>query len=112
MTKDIYRLHAEVCKTLSHAKRLEILNILRHAEMSAGGIVKRMKVSKANASQHLAILRNAGILETRRDGVSIYYRLSSPKVIDACDLMREVLLEKHVQRHALLKRFTTQKGVR
>lgn len=112
MMNDIYTLHAGVCKTLAHAKRLEILNILRGSELSAGEIVKRMKLTKANVSQHLAILRNAGILMTRRDGVNIFYRLSSPKVMKACDLMREVLLEQHAQKDILIKRATPQRGLR
>ncbi|MBI4548783.1 MAG: winged helix-turn-helix transcriptional regulator [Ignavibacteriae bacterium] len=104
MNRSIYHLHAEVCKTLSNAKRLEILNLLRDEELSAGDIVRRMKVSKANVSQHLAVLRKAGIVATRRDGVTIFYRISSPKVIKACDLMREVLIEHHSQKHSILKR--------
>jgi len=106
MTKQLFRLHADVCKTLSHAKRLEILNILRNKEMNAGQIVAKMKVAKANVSQHLAVLRRAGILETRRDGTNVYYRISNPKVIKACDLMREVLLEQHFQKVRLFKHLT------
>lgn len=103
MKKQLYHLHAEVCKTLSHAKRLEILNLLRDNEMSAGEIVTRMKVSKANVSQHLAVMRKAGIVETRREGTNVYYRISNPKVIKACDLMREVLIEHHSQKNKLLE---------
>ncbi|MFA6457727.1 MAG: metalloregulator ArsR/SmtB family transcription factor [Bacteroidota bacterium] len=103
MAKEVFQLHAEVCKTLSHAKRLEILNILRDDEMSVGDIVKKMKIPKANVSQHLAVLRKAGILETRRDGLSIYYSISSPKVIKACDLMREVLVEYQTKKTKLMK---------
>src|SRR3990170_8190622 len=98
MNKQIYHLHAEVCKTLSNAKRLEILNILREKEMSVGEIVSKMGISKANVSQHLAVLRNAGILETQRAGVSIYYRIANQKVIKAYDLMREVLIERYSQK--------------
>ena len=103
MDNEIFRLHAEVCKTLSHAKRLEILSILREGEVIAGEIVDRMQIPKANVSQHLTLMRNAGILEARRDGVNIYYRVSSPKVIQACELMREVLLEHHDRKGKLLK---------
>lgn len=103
MDKQIFALHAEVCKTLSNAKRLEILSILRKNEMTVGEIVDRMKISKANVSQHLAVMRKAGILEPRREGLNIYYRISSPKVIKACDLMREVLVEHQTRRNELLK---------
>jgi ArsR family transcriptional regulator, virulence genes transcriptional regulator len=103
MGNQIFHLHAEVCKTLSHPKRLAILSILRDDEMAAGDIVKEMKISKGNVSQHLALMRNAGILETRREGVNIYYRIASPKVIQACDLMREVLMDTHNKKEKLLR---------
>lgn len=103
MGNQLFRLHAEVCKTLSHPKRLEILSILRDDEMAAGEIVKKMKISKGNVSQHLTLMRNAGILEARRDGVNIYYRIASPKVIQACDLMREVLMDNHNKNAKLLR---------
>ena len=109
MSRQIFLLHADVCKTLSHPKRLEILSILRHDEMAAGAIVKRMKIPKANVSQHLSLMRNAGILEARREGVNVYYRISSPKVIQACDLMREVLLDNHNQKEKL---FRSNKGLK
>ncbi len=109
MKNQIFHLHAEVCKTLSHPKRLEILSILQEDEMIAGEIVKKMKTSKANVSQHLALMRNAGILDARREGVNIYYRISSSKVIQACDLMREVLMDNHDKKEKL---FQSSKGLK
>lgn len=103
MNKTLFHLHAEVCKTLSHAKRLEILDLLRDKEMGAGDIVTKMKVAKANVSQHLSIMRKAGILNARREGVNMYYRISNSKVTKACDLMREVLIEHHSQKDKVLK---------
>jgi ArsR family transcriptional regulator len=76
---------------------------LDNSEMAAGDISRKMNIPKANVSQHLALMRNAGILETRREGVNIYYRISSPKVIRACELMREVLLENHGRRERVLR---------
>ena len=106
MDKQIFQLHAEVCKTLSNAKRLEILSILRKDEMSVGDIVERMDIPKANVSQHLAVMRNSGILDTRRDGVTIYYRISNQKVIKACDLIREVLVEHQTHKSKIMKNYT------
>ncbi len=99
--KTLFRLHAEVCKTLSNPKRLEILTFLREEELSAGEIVSKMQIPKANVSQHLALMRNAGILETRREGVNIFYRISNPKVMMAYDLMCEVLIEHHQQQDSI-----------
>ncbi|MDI6808340.1 MAG: metalloregulator ArsR/SmtB family transcription factor [Candidatus Eisenbacteria bacterium] len=106
MNRQLYNLHAEICKTLSNPKRLEMLNILRGKQMSVGDIAKKMSISKANVSQHLSLMKKAGILVSRRHGVNIYYRISNPKVIKACDLMREVLVEHHSQRDKILKSLT------
>lgn len=101
--RTLYHLHAEVCKTLSHPKRLQILNILQDVEMSAGDIVAKMGIPKANVSQHLAVMRHAGILETRRNGLNVFYRISNRKVTKACELMREVLIEHHSRKDKILK---------
>ena len=90
----IFELHADVCKVFSNAKRLEVLNILRDKEMTASDLIERIGLSKANLSQHMSILKSKGVVLTRREGVNIYYRISNPKIIQACDLMREVLLEQ------------------
>ncbi len=103
MNKRIYELHADVCKTLANAKRLEILNALRNKEMTVNELAERVGALKANISQHLAVMRQKGILATRRDGVNIYYRIANPKVIQACDIMREVLLEQLKKSEKLIK---------
>jgi len=103
MSRELFVMHAQVCKTLAHPKRLEILTTLGDTEMAAGDISRKMNIPKANASQHLALMRNAGILETRRDGLNIYYRISSAKVLQACELMRELLLENHSRRGRVLR---------
>ena len=92
--KRIYELHAEVCQTFAHPKRIEILGLLREGEKSVGQLVEEMGVAKANVSQHLAILRQRGAVTYRREGQTLYYRLTNPKIAQACDLMRDVLLER------------------
>jgi ArsR family transcriptional regulator len=93
--KSIYEMQAEVCKTLTNPKRIEILNTLQNEEKTVTELVNALGVSKANVSQHLAVMRHKGILTTRRVGVNIYYRVANPKVIEACSLMKEVLFEQH-----------------
>lgn len=90
----IFDLHADVCKVFSNAKRLEILNTLRDREMTATELIEKISLSKANLSQHMSILKSKGVVLTRREGINIYYRISNPKITQACDLMREVLLEQ------------------
>ncbi len=92
--EDLFELHADVCKIFSSAKRLEILNTLKQKEMSAGELIEKTGLSKANLSQHMSILRSKGVIMTRKEGLNIYYRIANPKIIQACNLMREVLLEQ------------------
>ena len=96
--KTIFEMQAEICKTLTNPKRIEILNCLKNEEKTVTELVEALGASKANVSQHLAVMRHKGILATRRDGVNIYYRVSNPKVIEACSLMKEVLFEQQTAR--------------
>lgn len=92
--RTIYELQADICKVLSSPKRIEILNVLKSGEKTVSELVEILGVPKANVSQHLALMRHKGILKTRRKGVNIYYSVSNSKVIEACNLMREVLNEQ------------------
>ena len=93
--KSIFEMQAEICKTLTNPKRIEILNALKTDERTVTELVTALGASKANVSQHLAVMRHKGILTTRREGVNIFYRVANPKVIEACTLMKEVLFEQH-----------------
>ena len=99
----LYELHASICQTLANPKRLEVIDRLRDGEQSVTELAEAMKISQANLSQHLAVMRQKGIVATRREGLNVYYRLSNPKIIKACDLMRQVLLE-HLEAGAELAR--------
>src|SRR5688572_17403632 len=68
---------AKVCKALGDEQRLRILALLAHGELCVCHIVEALALPQPVASRHLAILRSAGIVETRRNGRWIYYRLSS-----------------------------------
>ncbi len=93
--KVIFEMQAEICKAFTNPKRIEILTFLCDEEKKVGEIIKSLGASKANVSQHLAFLRQKGILTARRDGTNIYYRVANPKVIKACTLMKELLLEQY-----------------
>jgi len=100
--KSIFEMQAEICKTLTNPKRIEILNVLKNEEKTVSELVAALGVSKANVSQHLAVMRHKGILTTRRVGVNIYYRVANPKVIEACALMKDVLFEQHAAKKRLM----------
>lgn len=100
--KKIFELQAEVCKILTNPKRLEIIHVLKEGEKTVTELVNILGISKANVSQHLSILKQRGILKARREGVNIFYSITNPKVIQACTLMREVLIEKLKEQKLLL----------
>ena len=94
MDKKIFELQANICQTMANAKRLEIISVLCDREVSVGEIAEKMDIRTANLSQHLSIMKTKGILTSRRDGVHIYYRIANPKVVKACNLMKEIMIEQ------------------
>jgi DNA-binding transcriptional ArsR family regulator len=100
----LFELQADICQTLANAKRLQILNLLKEGELCVGDMVKALGVAKPNLSQHLAVMRQKGILATRRQGTTIYYRLATPKIIEACCIMRQVLVQALAERGSLSQR--------
>jgi ArsR family transcriptional regulator len=91
--RNLYKLHASICHTLANPKRLEIIDKLRVGELSVTELVEALEISQSNLSQHLSVMRQRGIVTTRREGLNVFYRLSNSKITQACDLMRQVLLE-------------------
>jgi len=91
--RNLYQLHASICHTLASPKRLEIIDKLRIGELSVTELVEALEISQSNLSQHLSVMRQRGIVTTRREGLNVFYRLSNSKITQACDLMRQVLLE-------------------
>jgi len=89
----LWEMQADICQTLANPKRLQIINLLKEGELSVGAMVNAMGVAKPNLSQHLSVMRQKGILATRREGTTIYYRLAIPQIIEACQIMRQVLLD-------------------
>lgn len=77
--------------------------LLSEHERNVDDLAAKMGVSKANVSQHLAVLREKGIVLPRREGVHVFYRIANPKIVQACTLMREVMFEKLIggAEHAL-----------
>jgi ArsR family transcriptional regulator len=103
MEDRIYAYHAEMCKVFSHPKRLELINILRDREMSAGELGEKLGLLPANLSQHLTMMRERHILASRKEGNVVYYRIANPRLIEAFDLLREILFEQIRQDAALIQ---------
>jgi ArsR family transcriptional regulator len=103
MEDQLYAYHAEMCKVFSHPKRLELIDILRDKEMSAGELGERLGLTPANLSQHLTMMRERHILISRKDGNIVYYRIANHRLLEAFDLLREILFEQIRQDAALIQ---------
>jgi ArsR family transcriptional regulator len=88
---EITRLQAEVLKVLASPVRIEILHVLANGPCEVSRLAEALGVSQPNASQHLSVLRAAGIVEADRHGREISYQLADREVIVACEVMRGVL---------------------
>ncbi len=94
MEDQIYTYHAEMCKVFSHPKRLELINLLRDREVSAGELGEKLGLTPANLSQHLGMMKERHILVSRKEGNTVYYRISNLRLLEAFDLLREILFEQ------------------
>lgn len=99
--EEIYQLHADICQALSDPKRILILYELKEGRKSVGQLAVDLNLKQANLSQHLMVLREREMVKTQREGAVIFYSLANLKVIEALDLLREVLAEK-LQKTSLL----------
>lgn len=98
---EITVLQAEILKTLASPRRLEILHRLAIGPCEVGRLADALAISQPNVSQHLAVLRSAGLVDAEREGREVRYRLSDPDVMTACEVMRRVL-ERRLGRLASL----------
>lgn len=106
---ELYKIHAEMCKVFSNPTRLEILNLLRNRELSVGELIKKTKLSQANISQHLSIMKSKDIVTSNRNGKNIYYRLTNSKIIKAFDIIREVLAERLSKNKKIIDKFEVKR---
>ncbi len=98
----IYELQARVCQVLANAKRLEILYTLKETEMTAGDLARAVEVTMPNLSQHLSLMKQYGLVESRKEGLNMYYRVASEHIHETCTSVRRVLAEQLTRQTLLL----------
>ncbi len=91
---DIFEHHADFCKTMANPKRLRIIALLGQGEQSVGQIAEAIKAPLPNVSQHLTVLKSQLLVLSRKEGQTVYYRLSDRRIVQACTLIRAVLLDQ------------------
>ena len=92
--RKIFEMQCQICKSMAHPARLEIVELLSRRPMSAAALIEELETSKANLSKHMAQLQQAGIVEARRNGRQVSYKLSHPEIHEACTIMRSILYQR------------------
>ena len=95
----LYEFHAQFCKTLADANRLLLIAEMVAGEKSVSDLANSLGLHQSNVSKHLALMRERGLVVTRRDGASIYYSLSDPRIFQAIELLIHVQADQVAKRH-------------
>jgi len=90
-TDPIYVLKGDFFRVLGHPARIKILDLLRGGERSVGDLQAALAIDSSGTSQHLAALKRHGLLESRRERTSIYYRVRDPRMFELLDIARQIL---------------------
>jgi ArsR family transcriptional regulator len=101
MSWPLFQLQADTLKALAHPRRLEIVQLLRNEELCVGAILAMLDLPQANVSQHLLILKRAGVVVMRKAGKQIFYSLAHRSIININDELRSMLMEQHTDRPEL-----------
>ena len=97
--KPVYRMQANLCKALANEHRQAILHAIGDGERCVGDLAAEVGISVHNVSQHLRIIKEAGLVESRKAGQTVYYRITNMKFIQACAMIRQALVEQHLARN-------------
>jgi DNA-binding transcriptional ArsR family regulator len=87
----IHRVKADFFRVLGHPVRVRILELLRDGERSVGDLQGALEIDSSGTSQHLAALRKQGLLESRREGTSVFYRVKDPRTFQLLEVARQIL---------------------
>ena len=94
LLRKILEMQCDICKALGHPQRLAIVDRLNSGETAAADLISGLGISKANLSKHMGLLARGGIVESRREGRQIFYRLTDPEIHRACAIMRSILYRR------------------
>jgi DNA-binding transcriptional ArsR family regulator len=99
----LYGQFARLGKALASPHRLELLDLLAQSERTVDALAAEIGMSLANASQHLQALRRAGLVESRKQGVFVHYRLADPSVSQLCSAIRTVAERQYAELDRLVR---------
>lgn len=103
MQDTLRRFKAEFFKALAHPARIQMLELLRGGELSVTKLQEKLEIEASSVSQQLAVLRNKNIVETRKVGTSVYYRVRDPTVFELLDVARTIFNNHLIDTRSILK---------
>jgi ArsR family transcriptional regulator len=103
VSRPVWQLEAEVFRLLGHPTRMRLVESLRGGERTVSELQAVMQLESSGTSQQLNLLRKAGVLSSRKEGTSVYYRVRDPRILQIIDLAREVLTSQLEEQQALLE---------
>jgi DNA-binding transcriptional ArsR family regulator len=98
----VYALKADFFRTLGHPARVRVLQLLREGEQTVGALQAALDLDSGGTSQHLAALRKQGLVTSRREGTSVYYRIKDPRILELLELAKLILTAGLEDNRALL----------
>ena len=104
MPNEICQMKADIFKVLGHPIRLRIVELVAEGEKSVSELVQAMGAEPSNTSRHLAVLKRAGIVSDRKEGLNVYYRLELPCITRFFACVTEAVKEKLEKSESLLRR--------
>jgi DNA-binding transcriptional ArsR family regulator len=98
----VYVVKARLFRTLGHPVRIRIFELLRDGERSVSDLQVELNLDSSGTSQHLSALRQLGLLDSRRVGTSVFYRIADPRVTDLLATAKQILTSALTVSHSLL----------
>ncbi|HLM85785.1 MAG TPA: metalloregulator ArsR/SmtB family transcription factor [Solirubrobacteraceae bacterium] len=98
----IYALKADFFRVLGHPVRVHMLQVLRDGERSVGSLQDELDLDSSSTSQHLAALRGQSLLESRKEGTSVFYRVKDPRTLELLELAKQIIAAAREDNQALL----------
>lgn len=103
----MYEVKARLFRVLGHPARVRILELLREGERSVGALQAELELDSSGTSQHLSALRRIGLVESRREGTSVLYRVTDERVFDLLAAGRDLIVQRLTDEQSLLRDLDT-----
>lgn len=109
-SQPIHSVKADFFKALGHPVRVRMLELLRDGERSVGDLQAELEIDSSGTSQHLGALRRQGLIESRREGTSVYYRVKDPRTFKLLEVARQILTSHYEDTRSLLNELNEPAG--